>query len=157
MSVDQTDKQLLHLIQSNFPVVQRPYEAIGQQLGISEQEVLERISRLQQAGIIRRLGGLFDSRKLGYTGTLCALQVPEADIDRVAKIINSYPGITHNYLRNHRYNMWFTLLAPSEQHINEILTEIKQKTGLTELLNLPAVNIFKVRVNFNLSEVQHAD
>jgi len=157
MSVDQTDKQLLHLIQSNFPVVQRPYEAIGQQLGISEQEVLERISRLQQAGIIRRLGGLFDSRKLGYTGTLCALQVPEADIDRVAQIINSYPGITHNYLRNHRYNMWFTLLAPSEQHINKILTEIKQKTSLTELLNLPAVNIFKVRVNFNLSEVQHAD
>jgi len=157
MSVDQTDKQLLHLIQSNFPVVQRPYEAIGQQLGISEQEVLERIALLQQAGIIRRLGGLFDSRKLGYTGTLCALQVPKADIDRVAQIINSYPGITHNYLRNHRYNMWFTLLAPSEQHINEILTEIKQKTSLTELLNLPAVSIFKVRVNFNLSEVQHAD
>jgi len=157
MSVDQTDKQLLHLIQSKFPIVQRPYEAIGQQLGISEQEVLKRIARLQQAGIIRRLGGLFDSRKLGYTGTLCALQVPEADIDRVAQIINSYPGITHNYLRNHRYNMWFTLLAPSEQHINEIITEIKQKTGLAELLNLPAVNIFKVRVNFNLSEVQHAD
>jgi DNA-binding Lrp family transcriptional regulator len=157
MSVDQTDKQLLHLIQSNFPVVQRPFEEIGQQLGISEQEVLERIDRLQQTSIIRRLGGLFDSRKLGYTGILCALQVPEAEIDRVAQIINSYPGITHNYLRNHRYNMWFTLLAPSEQHINNILNEIKQKTGLTDILNLPAINIFKVRVNFNLSEVQHAD
>ncbi len=157
MSVDQTDKQLLHLIQSNFPVVQRPFEEIGQQLGISEQDVLQRISRLQQTGIIRRLGGLFDSRKIGYTGTLCALQVPEADIDRVAQIINGYPGITHNYLRNHRYNMWFTLLAPSEQHINSILNEIKQKTGLVNLLNLPAVDIFKVRVNFNLSEVRNAD
>ncbi len=157
MSVEQTDKQLLHLIQSNFPVVPHPFAEIGQQLGISEQEVLERIARLQQEGIIRRLGGLFDSRKVGYTGTLCALQVPEADIDRAASIINSYPGITHNYLRNHHYNMWFTLLAPSEQHINDILTEIKQKTGLMNILNLPALNIFKVRVNFNLSEVQHVD
>ncbi|KAF1084712.1 DNA-binding transcriptional regulator AsnC [Sporotomaculum syntrophicum] len=157
MSVEQTDKQLLHLIQSNFPVVPRPFAEIGKQLGISEQEVLKRIARLQQKGIIRRLGALFDSRKVGYTGTLCALQVAEADIDRVASIVNSYPGITHNYLRNHHYNMWFTLLAPSEQHIKEILTEIKQKTGLTDILILPAINIFKVRVNFNLSEVQHAD
>ncbi len=157
MNVDQTDKHLLHIIQSNFPVVRRPFEEIGQHLGISEQEVLERIARLQQAGIIRRLGGLFNSRKIGYTGTLCALQVPEADIDRVSQIINGYPGITHNYLRNHRYNMWFTLIAPSEQHINTILNEIKQKTGLADLLNLPAVDIFKVRVNFNLSEVQNVD
>lgn len=157
MSVEQTDKQLLHLIQSNFPVVPRPFAEIGQQLGISEQEVLERIARLQQEGVIRRLGGLFDSRKVGYTGTLCALRVAETDIDRVAQIVNSYPGVTHNYLRNHRYNMWFTLLAPSEQRLNDILTEIKQKTGLTDILNLPALNVFKVRVNFNLSEVQHAD
>lgn len=157
MSVDQTDKKLLQIIQSNFPVVQRPYEMIGRQLGINEQEVMDRISRLQQAGIIRRLGGLFDSRKIGYTGTLCALRVPEEEIDQVAQIINSYPGITHNYLRNHHYNMWFTLLAESEQHINSILNEIKEKTGLADILNLPAVNIFKVRVNFNLSEVQHAD
>lgn len=157
MSFDQTDKKLLQIIQSNFPVAQRPYEIIGKQLGISEQEVMDRISRLQQAGIIRRLGGLFDSRKIGYTGTLCALQVPEEEIDRVAQIINSYPGVTHNYLRNHHYNMWFTLLAESEQHINSILNEIKEKTGLADILNLPAVNIFKVRVNFNLSEVQHAD
>ncbi|AGL01505.1 siroheme decarboxylase subunit alpha [Desulfoscipio gibsoniae] len=157
MSFDQTDKQLLQIIQSNFPVTQRPYEAIGKQLGISEQEVLDRIKRLQQTGIIRRLGGLFDSRKIGYTGTLSALRVPEADVDRVSQIINSYPGVTHNYLRNHHYNMWFTLLAQSEQQINSILNEIKQKTGLEDLLNLPAINIFKVRVNFNLSEVRHAD
>ncbi|TYO94996.1 AsnC family transcriptional regulator [Desulfallas thermosapovorans] len=157
MSVDQTDKKLLQIIQSDFPVVQRPYEMIGRQLGISGQEVMDRISRLQQAGIIRRLGGLFDSRKIGYTGTLCALRVPEEEIDRVAQIINSYPGITHNYLRNHHYNMWFTLLAESEQHINSILNEIKEKTGLADILNLPAINIFKVRVNFNLSEVKHAD
>ncbi|WP_347491074.1 siroheme decarboxylase subunit alpha [Desulfoscipio sp. XC116] len=157
MSVDRIDKQLLNIIQSNFPVTERPYDMIGQKLGISEQNVLERLQRLRQAGIIRRLGGLFDSRKIGYTGTLCAMQVPEKDIDRVAQIINSYPGITHNYLRNHRYNMWFTLLAQTEQHIEGVLNEIRQKTGLTDILNLPAVNIFKVRVNFNLSEVQHAD
>ncbi len=157
MNVDPTDKQLLQLIQSNFPVVQRPFKQIALQLGISEQDVLQRIFRLQQSGIIRRLGGLFDSRKIGYTGTLCAMQVPETDIDRVAKIINNYPGVTHNYLRNHRYNMWFTLLAPSKRHIDSILNEIKQKTGLTDLLDLPTVDVYKVRVNFNLSEVRNAD
>lgn len=101
-------------------------------------------------GLNPPFGGLFNSRKLGYTGTLCALRVPHEDIERVAGIINEYHGVTHNYLRNHEYNMWFTMLAESENKLDELLTEIRQKTGITQILNLPAVNLFKVRVNFNL-------
>ena len=150
MTIDQMDKQLLNLIQSDFPITERPFQDLGQQLGISEEEVLERITELSHSGVIRRLGGLFDSRRVGYKGTLCALQVPEAEIEQVAEVVNSYPGITHNYLRSHDYNMWFTLLAPSDERINDILNEIKAKTGLHNMLILPALEIYKVLVKLNL-------
>lgn len=150
MSLDHTDRKILQVIQSNFPLAERPYLVIAEKVGISEQEVLERIGRMQEAGIIRRLGGLFDSRKLGYTGTLCAMRVPPEDIDRVAEIINSYQGVTHNYLRDHDYNMWFTLLANSETRIKAILDEIAQQTGISDILSLPSQRVFKVRVNFDI-------
>lgn len=156
MNLDLTDKKILQIIQSDFPVVSQPFLAIAESLGIEEAEVLTRIKRLQQHGLIRRLGGLFDSRKIGYTGTLCAIKVPQEKLAQVADIINAYPGVTHNYLRTHEYNMWFTLLGESETKIETIINEIKEKSGITDILNLPAVNIFKVRVNFNLSEVQDA-
>ncbi|AGL02362.1 siroheme decarboxylase subunit alpha [Desulfoscipio gibsoniae] len=150
MNLDRIDRKILQVIQSDFPLMERPYLQVAESVGISEGEVLERIGRMQEEGLIRRLGGLFNSRKLGYTGTLCALRVPHEDIERVAGIINEYHGVTHNYLRNHEYNMWFTMLAESENKLDELLTEIRQKTGITQILNLPAVNLFKVRVNFNL-------
>jgi len=150
MSLDSVDRRILQIIQSGFPLVERPYLQIAASLGISEGEVLKRIGGMQERGIIRRLGGLFNSRKLGYTGTLCALRVPPEDIERVADIINNYPGVTHNYLRNHDYNMWFTLLAESEDKLNEILAEIRRSTGIQQMIDLPAINLFKVRVNFEL-------
>ena len=150
MNLDQTDRKILQVIQSDFPLVERPYLQIAETVGITEREVIERIGRMQEEGVIRRLGGLFDSRKLGYTGTLCAMQVPPEDIERVAEIVNQYHGVTHNYLRNHHYNLWFTLLAESEARLNNILNEIGNRTGITDILNLPAVNVFKVRVNFDL-------
>ncbi len=150
MNLDSVDRKILQAVQSDFPLVPRPYLHIAETAGISEKEVIERIRRMQEKGIIRRLGGLFDSRKLGYTGTLCAMRVPPEDIERVAGIINEYPGVTHNYLRNHRYNVWFTLLAESEAKMNSLLDEIQKRTGITDILNLPAVNVFKVRVNFDI-------
>ncbi|MBF7084541.1 AsnC family transcriptional regulator [Desulfallas sp. Bu1-1] len=157
MSLDHIDRNILRVIQSDFPIVSEPYKQIAATVGITEEELLARLERLQQSGIIRRLGGLFDSRKLGYTGTLCAMKVPPGDIDRVAKIIDEYPGITHNYLRDHEYNMWFTLLAESKEKIDSLLNEIKERTGISHVLNLPSLNVFKVRVNFDISEVQDAE
>ncbi len=155
--MDKVDKKILQLIQTNFPIVSKPFQQIAESVGVSEEEVLARIGEMQKKGIIRRLGGLFDSRKMGYTGILCAMRVPQTDIDRVSAIVNAYPGVTHNYLRNHDYNMWFTLLAESEKKLNEVLNEIKLKTGIDDILQLPAVNVFKVRVNFNLSGVPQRD
>lgn len=150
MQLDRIDMQILKLIQTNFPIVSRPYKKIAESLGLEEAEVINRIKQLQQAGIIRRLGGLFDSRKVGYTGTLCAMKVPPQDIEKVAGIIAEFPGITHNYLRDHEYNMWFTLLAESEQKVELILNDILTRTGITEILNLPSQKVFKVRVKFDL-------
>lgn len=150
--MDQLDKAILNRIQRNFPISSRPYLEIASQLGISEEEIISRIKDLKEAGLIRRMGGIFDSKKLGYTSTLCALKVPEDRIDEVAEVINSYPGVTHNYLRNHQYNMWFTYIAPSEEAIRVGLKEIKLKTHIDDQINLPATNFFKINVNFKLKE-----
>ena len=148
--MDTIDKKLLNLIQSDFPITSEPYKEIGLKLGISGAEVIQRLKHLKAARIIRRIGATFDSKKLGYQSTLCAMKVPEEQLDEVAKLVNSYPGITHNYLRNHNYNMWFTLITESKKKQNDILREIREKSGITDLLNLPAVRFFKVRVDFKL-------
>jgi DNA-binding Lrp family transcriptional regulator len=151
MNLDKLDKELINLIQNGFPVVPEPYKELARQLDTSEEEIINRLRALLDTGVIRRLGGIFDSRKVGYTGTLCAMKVPEDRIEFVAKIVNEYPGITHNYLRDHDYNMWFTLLAESNEKINHILNEIRERTGIQDILNLPASRIFKIKVNFKVT------
>ena len=148
--MDELDLQIINRIQTNFPLTNRPYEQLGQELGLSEEEVLERMKVLKGEGIIRHLGAVFDSNKLGFHSTLAAIQVPEARLDEVAQIINAYTGVTHNYLRNMDYNMWFTLTAESEERVKEILVEITEKTGISKILNLPAINLFKIKVNFKV-------
>ncbi|ABO50675.1 transcriptional regulator, AsnC family [Desulforamulus reducens MI-1] len=152
MQLDHIDKHLLDVVQTDFPICTEPYRVIGEKIGISEQEVLARLECLMQQDVIRRLGGVFDSRKLGYKGTLCAIKVPSERIDEVAEVINNYIGITHNYLRDHEYNMWFTILAQSSEKVEQILTEIKAKTGINDVINLPSQRFFKVLVNFKVRE-----
>ncbi|MHB8156957.1 MAG: siroheme decarboxylase subunit alpha [Desulfocucumaceae bacterium] len=152
MDFDTLDKELLNIIQSDFPVVSEPYSQLAAALGTTEEDILARLKRLIEGKTIRRLGGIFDSRRLGYTGTLCAMKVAPEKIEKVAGVVNGYPGITHNYLRDHEYNMWFTLLAPAAKDIETVLSEIKVKTGINEIISLPAVKLFKIRVNFDLSE-----
>jgi DNA-binding Lrp family transcriptional regulator len=150
MALNETDRKLLNLIQSSLPIVPEPYREIGEALGTNEAEVIARIKLLVENKVIRRLGGVFDSRKLGYRGALCAMEVPEERIDEVAKVVNSFAGITHNYLRESLINMWFTLLAPSEEKLSEILKGIRERTGIQEIIVLPAENVYKIRVNFDL-------
>ncbi|MFZ5644021.1 MAG: AsnC family transcriptional regulator [Bacillota bacterium] len=152
MELDHLDRELLNRIQSDFPVAAEPYKELAEYLGTTEEDILARIKRFIDSKTIRRLGGIFDSRKLGYTGTLCAMKVPPEKIEAVSGIVNSYPGVTHNYLREHDYNMWFTLLVPEIKDIETILGEISARAGITEIISLPAVRLFKIRVNFDLTE-----
>jgi DNA-binding Lrp family transcriptional regulator len=145
--LDDLDRAILNEIQSHFPIVSRPYAEVGARLGASEAEVLARVQALVDAGIIRRVGANFTSRKLGYTSTLCAANVPREQVEKFVAVVNHYPGVTHNYLRRHRYNVWFTLIAESEERLQEILREISQASGI-EVLSLPAQEIFKIQVDF---------
>lgn len=144
-------KEILSNVQSNFPIVHRPYEEIGRRIGASEDDVYQAMIDLRDAKVIRRVGAIFDSYKLGYRSTLCAIAVPQERVEEVAALINEYPNVTHNYLRENRYNVWFTLIAPSEARIEAILGEIANQTGIDDILNLPAIRLFKIRVDFDFT------
>ncbi len=148
--MDKTDRTIIREIQSNFPISPRPYEELGKRFNLPEYEVLERVKRLKEKGIIRRIGGNFNSKRLNFTSTLCAAKVPEEKMNKFVQIVNGYPGVTHNYLRKHEYNVWFTFIAPNMPYIHHALDEISKKSGVTEILNLPAVQTFKIKVEFEV-------
>ncbi|MDP2728568.1 MAG: Lrp/AsnC family transcriptional regulator [Dehalococcoidia bacterium] len=112
MNLDDIDRRLLNLLQSGFPLTAKPFAALGESLGISEAETLERVQRLKAEKVIRQISAIFDSRALGYQTTLAAFRVPEDRLEEVAASVNEYPGVSHNYARNHRFNIWFTLSVP---------------------------------------------
>jgi siroheme decarboxylase len=148
--MDDVDKLILNRIQSDFPITENPFSDIAMELGLSEDVVIERVQRLKEQGIIRRIGGNFSPEKLGYVSTLCAGRVPPDKIDLFTEIVNSYPGVTHNYLRENTFNVWFTFIAPSRESIETSLAEISKKSGGIEILNLPATDVFKIRAQFKL-------
>lgn len=148
--LDAVDKRILNRIQSNFPITPRPYQTIAELLDLEEADVIRRVSRLRKIGIIRRIGGNFVPEKLGYVSTLCAARVPAEKIDAFKKVVNHFPGVTHNYQRDNRFNVWFTFIAPSMDQIEANLKQISRKTGIHEILNLPASHVFKIRAHFDL-------
>ena len=148
--IDNIDRAILNRIQSDFPITSRPYLAIAASLGFSEEDVLMRIARLKQRGIIRRIGGNFVPEKLGFVSTLCAAKVPEDKIESFAGVVNRYPGVTHNYKRDNEFNIWFTFIAPSMAVIEKNLEKISRETGVTEILNLPSTRVYKIKAHFDL-------
>lgn len=148
--MDEIDKGILNEIQSNFPIEQRPYQVVADRLGLTEEEVIDRVKKLKEAGIIRRIGGNFHSHRLDFASTLCAAKVPEDKLSDFVSVVNSYPGVTHNYLRNHPFNVWFTFIAEGMGKIEKALKEISERTGVKEILNLPAVEMFKIKVHFDV-------
>ena len=147
--MDSLDRALLNAIQDCFPIAAYPYQILGQAVGTTEDDAFKRIQRLRQEGIIRRLGGVFDSRRLGYYSTLCAAKVPEKKIAILAKLLEGIPGVTHNYIRNHEYNVWFTLIARSQAVAESILQDIREVSGVSDVFSLPATRLFKINVNFD--------
>jgi DNA-binding Lrp family transcriptional regulator len=148
--LDKTDRAILNEIQSHFPLRARPYREVSERLDLTEKEVILRVDRMARGGIIRRIGANFNSRKLGFTSTLCAARVPVEKISGFVEKVNQYPGVTHNYEREGDFNIWFTFIAESQEIIESALKEIKKTTGVEELISLPAVNIFKIRVDFEV-------
>ena len=148
--MDETDKKILNIIQTDFPVVAEPFKVIASMTGISEEESLARIKKLKDDGIIRRIGAVFDARKIGFVSTLCAAKVPEEKMRAFVEAVNAYPGVTHNYRRNYEYNVWFTVIAPSEEELKRFFAEVTERTGITEILSMRASRIFKINASFEM-------
>ena len=150
MIADNLDKSILNRIQTKFPLTSRPYATIAKELETTEEEVLARVARLKEEGIIRRIGGNFVPGKVGFVSTLCTAQVPDEKIDRFAEEVNRFPGVTHNYVRENAFNVWFTFIAPSREAIRKNLARISEKTGVKTILNLPATHVFKIKAKFDV-------
>ena len=149
--MDRIDKRLLDIIQTGFPLESRPYAVLGRALGLTEAEALARVRALRASGLIRRIGANFQSSKIGFSSTLCAASVPVEVVESFVAAVNAHPGVTHNYLRDHPLNVWFTMIGPTREAIREALASITDATGV-RILDLPADRLFKVRVDFAMSE-----
>ncbi|MFH1081475.1 MAG: Lrp/AsnC family transcriptional regulator [Pseudomonadota bacterium] len=147
--MDAIDHKILNIIQAAFPLETEPYRWIGEQTGVTHEEAFNRVRKLRESDIIRRIGAVFDPKKLGFVSTLCAARVPEEKLRRFVAHVNAYPGVTHNYRRNHDYNVWFTYIAADEDELNRFLEEIREKTGIADMISLRAVRTFKINARFD--------
>jgi DNA-binding Lrp family transcriptional regulator len=144
--VDELDRRIISQLQENFPLMENPYEMIADHLGISMEQLWQRV----QSGVIRRMGFSIDSRKIGYCSTLAAVRVEEDRVDEASELIASYPEITHSYLREDAFNIWFTVIAADKARISAILEEISELLKLTDsdVMDLPVEKLFKLDARF---------
>jgi len=156
MMLNSLDRKILDLLQNKFPICTHPFRQIADILGIDEAVLLQRIQQLKDEGIIRRIGGIMDSRSLGYFSVLCAGEVPEDRIDQVASRISAEPGVTHNYRRNHRWNLWFTLTAPTRDKAQLILQHLEDDLSI-RIHTLPAEKVYKIKLSLPMQEDDYAD
>ena len=147
--MDEKDREILQLLQGSFPLDSEPYRVIGDKLWLDEVSVISRIARMIESGAIRYLGPFFDSRKLGYKGCLAAMNLTPEQVDLAVAAMDQFSEITHNYLREGRPNVWFTVIAPSIERREEIFAAIKQATGVDEILVFPAKKLYKVKVDLD--------
>ncbi len=148
--LDEIDKKLLNDIQWVFPLVDKPYLEIAEKYGISEQEIMQRINALRKAGLVRQINAIFDTRRLGYKSALVAFAVKPDKLDSVAERVNEHPGVSHNYERNHEYNMWFTLAVPPGSDMKEDLNRMAALEGVIKYRVLPTLKLYKIGVKLDM-------
>lgn len=150
--MDELDSRILHHLQHEFPLCENPYEVIAEGLNLSVEELWSRVERMLDDGVIRRMGASFDSKKLGFCSTLAAVSVEPALVERAAEVIGAYPEVTHNYLRNDTFNIWFTMIAVDRARIERVLEEIRESLSLEKsaVLNLPVRRLFKLDARFGV-------
>lgn len=156
LQIDATDRKLLNEIQMDFPLEPRPYASIAERLGIGEEEVLERCRRLKEADVIRQISAIFDSRRLGYSSTLVAMDIPEEIIEESAAIISEHPGVSHNYRRDHPFNLWFTLTLPPGANVADEAEALGAKGSARRVRVMPALRLFKIGVELDMESGSNA-
>ncbi|MFY9263978.1 MAG: Lrp/AsnC family transcriptional regulator [Solirubrobacterales bacterium] len=150
--LDERDKQLLNLLQSSFPITDRPFDSVAAEMNAELDWVLRRTRELLDDRIIRELTPIFDTRALGYQSMLVAASVDPENPHRAAKIINEHPGVSHNYLRNHAFNLWFTIATPpdSKLGLEGTLDILARESGATSVRQLPTLKLFKINMNLEM-------
>lgn len=149
--MNKKEKRLLEELQFNFPITSRPYLEIAKRSGFSENNLIHKVRTLKKRGIIRYIGPVFNLNNMGFSSTLIAARLPEKKVKRAVRIINEYPQVSHNYLRDAEFNIWFTVTAPSHSRLLRIIREIKKRAGLKDILNLKTLKVFKIDARFKLS------
>ena len=152
--LDELDRRLLNLLQGSFPLAGRPFAEVGRLAGTDEGEVLRRTRRLLEARIIREITPIFDTRVLGYKSMLVAAKVDPENPHRAASIINSHPGVSHNYLRNHDFNLWFTIAVEPDSRLGlgGTLEALQRLTGAQSMRQLPTLRMFKIRMDLEMEK-----
>lgn len=150
---DKLDNELLNLLQSEFPISESPFLELGARLSISESEVIKRINKLKEINYIRQISAIFDTRSMKYKSTLVAMSYEDSNVDGAAEIINQHPGVTHNYKRNHFYNLWFTLAVPPDSKIGlEATVDILSRLSNAKSTRiLPTLKLFKIGVKLDMT------
>ncbi|MHB1999428.1 MAG: siroheme decarboxylase subunit alpha [Solirubrobacteraceae bacterium] len=150
--LEDVDRRLLNLMQGSFPLHERPYAHVAQLAGIAEEEALARVAHLLQKRIIRQVTPIFDTRALGYSSMLVAAKVDPEHPHRAAKAINAHPGVSHNYLRNHDFNLWFTIAVEPDSPLGleGTLDVLAREAGATSVRELPTLKLFKIRMDLEM-------
>jgi len=142
--MDKLDTEILNEIQWKFPLVSKPFDIIAKKFQISSDEVKERLIHLKRKGVLRQLSAIFDTRKLGYTSSLVAMEIKPDKLEYVAYQINKHPGVSHNYERDHQFNLWFTLAVPPGSDLEKELGKFSNLDGIKKTRMLPTLQLFKI-------------
>jgi DNA-binding Lrp family transcriptional regulator len=155
--MDELDKELLNEIQWTFPLVTRPFDAIAKKFDTTPEIVKEHLNNLKKAGVLRQLSAIFDTRKLGYTSSLVAMEIEHDKLEYVASQINRHPGVSHNYEREHQFNLWFTLAVPPGSDLKIEVDKFNVLKGIKKVRMLPTLQLFKIGVKLDMVDGKKHD
>jgi DNA-binding Lrp family transcriptional regulator len=151
------DRELLNALQWDFPLDPRPFAALGTRLGLSEPEVRERVAKVKDLGVLRQLSAIFDTRALGYGSALVAAQIDPDRLDDAAAVISAHPGVSHNYKRNHRYDLWYTIAVPPGESLEDHIDVLHRESGAVVTRKLPTLKLYKIGVKLDMTGTTKAD
>jgi len=149
--LDALDKKLLNILQKDFPLDPHPFQRLAERLEVTGDEAMARVARLKEAKIIRQISPIFDTRALGYQSTLVAMAIPPGRLEVGAQIVNTHPGVSHNYKRNHSFNLWFTVAMPSASDLQRTVDRLHELSGAVSTRILPTLHLFKIGVELDMT------
>lgn len=155
--MDSLDKELLNEIQWTFPLVPKPYDEIAKKFNTTPEIIKSKLVKLKEIGVLRQLSAIFDTRRLGYKSSLVAMEIESDKLEFVANQINRHPGVSHNYERNHQFNLWFTLAVPPDSNLKDELDKFSKLPGIKNVRMLPTIQLFKIGVKLDMVEEKKHD